>query len=229
MINQSKSDLERAFDTQLRVLGYDLPLPEPDYKFHPSRNWAVDRAWPDLKIAVEIEGGGHGMRVKCHNCGVNVRARKGDGSLGREIRIGGWHARRTRYLADVEKYNSLSALGWLLFRFTNEDIIGNPFDMVDQIREAIVYKMPSIKLVEELTPREMEVLYLIAAGFRSREIAERLGVKINAVRTYAQELCQKLNVRTRAAAIARASAWKMIDLTEIPWIAEPDEFFAEIE
>jgi len=229
MSNSKKSDLERAFDTQFRILGYDLPQPVAGHKFHPLRNWELDRAWPDLKIAVEIEGGGHGIRVKCHNCGHYVRARKCDGSLGREIRIGGWHARRTRYLTDIEKYNALSAMGWLLFRFTNEDIIGDPFEMVDQIREAIVYKMPSIKLVEELTPREMEVLYMIAAGFRSREIAERLGVRLNAVRTYAQELCQKLNVRTRAAAVARASLWKMIDLSEIPWIAEPDEIFPDLE
>lgn len=44
----------------LRLLLYttELPLPETEYRFHPTRKFRLDIAWPDHKIGVEIQGGG---------------------------------------------------------------------------------------------------------------------------------------------------------------------------
>jgi very-short-patch-repair endonuclease len=36
--------------------------PEREFKFHPTRGWRVDFAWPDRKLAVEIESSVH--RIK---------------------------------------------------------------------------------------------------------------------------------------------------------------------
>jgi very-short-patch-repair endonuclease len=36
--------------------------PVREYQFHPTRRWRVDFAWPDRKVAVEIEGSVH--RIK---------------------------------------------------------------------------------------------------------------------------------------------------------------------
>jgi len=47
------------------------------------------------------------------------------------------------------------------------------------------------------TPREMEILQLIAAGLSNREIAERLNVSENTVKTHAARLFAKLNARRR--------------------------------
>lgn len=37
-----------------------LKLPEPitEYRFHPVRMWRFDAAWPDYRVAVEVQGGG---------------------------------------------------------------------------------------------------------------------------------------------------------------------------
>ena len=48
-----------------------------------------------------------------------------------------------------------------------------------------------------VTPREMEILQLIAAGLSNREIAERLNVSENTVKTHATRLFAKLNARRR--------------------------------
>ncbi|MGI0119640.1 hypothetical protein [Zooshikella sp. RANM57] len=43
---------------ELHIRGMKLPKPETEYIFHPSRCWRFDFAWPDRKLAVEVEGGG---------------------------------------------------------------------------------------------------------------------------------------------------------------------------
>ena len=54
-----------------------------------------------------------------------------------------------------------------------------------------------------LTPREREVLALIAQGCRDREIAQRLVLAEKTVKTHAQNILRKLEVHNRAAAVAR--------------------------
>jgi DNA-binding NarL/FixJ family response regulator len=59
-------------------------------------------------------------------------------------------------------------------------------------------------LAEHLTAREIEVLQLLAEGASSREIAERLGVSPNTVRTHVQGILSKLQVHSRLEAAAFA-------------------------
>ena len=37
----------------------NLPQPVTEYYFHDFRNWRIDFAWPEIFVAVEIEGRGH--------------------------------------------------------------------------------------------------------------------------------------------------------------------------
>ena len=39
-----------------------LPEPYREHVFHPSRNWRIDLAFPDRKLAIEVDGGVH--RIK---------------------------------------------------------------------------------------------------------------------------------------------------------------------
>ncbi|HEX6316709.1 MAG TPA: response regulator transcription factor [Gemmatimonadaceae bacterium] len=55
-----------------------------------------------------------------------------------------------------------------------------------------------------LTPREMEILEAMAAGFSNREIAERLFVSENTVKTHAARLFDKLSAKRRTQAVQRA-------------------------
>ena len=60
--------------------------------------------------------------------------------------------------------------------------------------------------VEQLgiTPRELEILEAMAAGFSNREISERLFVSENTVKTHAARLFDKLSARRRTQAVQRA-------------------------
>ena len=58
--------------------------------------------------------------------------------------------------------------------------------------------------VEELTPRERQVLTLVADGLTGWQIAERLGVGRATVRTHVEHAREKLRCRSRAEAVARA-------------------------
>jgi DNA-binding CsgD family transcriptional regulator len=55
---------------------------------------------------------------------------------------------------------------------------------------------------ERLTPRQRESLPLLAAGYRSREIAVRLGISIKTVEAHREHLGRRLRV-TNVAGLVR--------------------------
>jgi DNA-binding NarL/FixJ family response regulator len=57
---------------------------------------------------------------------------------------------------------------------------------------------------ESLTPRELEVLQLMARGFTNRQIGGRLQISEHTVKFHAGAVLGKLNARSRAEAVARA-------------------------
>lgn len=65
--------------------------PIAEFRFHPTRRWRFDFAWPERKIALEIEGGVW--------------------NYGRHIRPKG-------FLADLRKYNTAAIMGWRIIRLT---------------------------------------------------------------------------------------------------------------
>jgi very-short-patch-repair endonuclease len=86
-----QSELELAFLYQLKVTS--MPPCETEYRFADSigRKWRFDCAWPELMVAVELEGG------------TWVRGR---------------HTRGSGFEKDCEKYNWAARLGWTVYRFT---------------------------------------------------------------------------------------------------------------
>jgi len=56
---------------------------------------------------------------------------------------------------------------------------------------------------EELTPRESEILTLLTRGYRSKEVADELAIGIQTVHTHLRNIYEKLQVRSRAEAVAR--------------------------
>lgn len=55
-----------------------------------------------------------------------------------------------------------------------------------------------------ISPREYEVLQLIAQGLSNQEIAERLFLSLNTVKTHTSNVFAKLNVQRRTQAIQKA-------------------------
>ncbi|HEY4138628.1 MAG TPA: response regulator transcription factor [Casimicrobiaceae bacterium] len=127
----------------------------------------------------------------------------------------------------VEIYGGLvalvfSALGiWLGLRLTKskqtvvvrEIPIEVPVDVPVEVRVAVPMHargsfVADALRVEQLgiTPRELEILGLIADGLSNREIAERLYVSENTVKTHSSRLFDKLNAKRRTQAVQIAKA-----------------------
>lgn len=74
-----------------RISSIGIKDPVLEYKFHPSRKWRFDIAFPAEKIAVEAEGG---------------------------VWTNGAHVRGKHFNSDSEKYNQAAILGWIVLRYT---------------------------------------------------------------------------------------------------------------
>ena len=57
--------------------------------------------------------------------------------------------------------------------------------------------------VEDLSPREREVLDLLASGYIYKEIGDKLGIRVETVRSHVKNICEKMHVRNRVEAVAR--------------------------
>lgn len=61
-----------------------------------------------------------------------------------------------------------------------------------------------------ITPRELEILELIAEGLSNREIADRLFVSENTVKTHSSRVFDKLGARRRTQAVQMAKTLRLI-------------------
>jgi len=65
-------------------------------------------------------------------------------------------------------------------------------------------------MMDELSECELEVLDLVAAGLSNREIADKLFISLNTVKTHTKNINSKLDVNSRVKAVARAKELKLI-------------------
>jgi DNA-binding CsgD family transcriptional regulator len=63
----------------------------------------------------------------------------------------------------------------------------------------------------DLTPRQRQLLRLVAAGQTNRQIGRQLGVQESTVRKHLENVFQRLDVQSRTAAVARAYALGAVD------------------
>ena len=71
------------------------------------------------------------------------------------------------------------------------------------------------RIVEHLTPRELEVLTHLTEGFSNRAIASDLGIEYTTVRGHVQSLLAKLGARSRVDAVARAYRTGLLRETDL--------------
>jgi DNA-binding CsgD family transcriptional regulator len=71
--------------------------------------------------------------------------------------------------------------------------------------ETQVLEVPKVETGPHLSPRQQQVLELMAEGMTNAQIGDQLGVTERTVKAYAQELYDKLGVRNRAGAVAEAA------------------------
>jgi DNA-binding NarL/FixJ family response regulator len=66
------------------------------------------------------------------------------------------------------------------------------------------------RLLADLTPREMEVLRLMADGLDNRAIADRLSISFTTVRGHVQHILEKLDAHSKLEAVARAAKFALL-------------------
>jgi LuxR family maltose regulon positive regulatory protein len=64
--------------------------------------------------------------------------------------------------------------------------------------------------LDALTARELEVLQLMAAGMKNREIADQLVLSLGTVKWYSSQILSKLQAQNRVQAIDHARALNLL-------------------
>jgi DNA-binding NarL/FixJ family response regulator len=72
-----------------------------------------------------------------------------------------------------------------------------------KVIDAFALKEKSNKYFQELSRREQEILDLLSKGFRYKEIADRLFLSIDTVRTHVRNIYEKLQVNCRVEALKK--------------------------
>ena len=103
------SDLEDELMLQIQARG--MPEPLRQHKFHPSRLWRADFAWPAYRVIAEVQGGTY--QHMAHSTGTGIHR-------------------------DYEKANSAQLMGYIYLQFDREMIEDG--SAVDAIRKAIVWE-----------------------------------------------------------------------------------------
>ncbi len=120
----------------------------------------------------------------------------------------------------------LGARGYLLKNTSGGDLL----DAIRRVHagEAIIAPVMAVKLLDEfaslstmpkkqnlrqgnLSPREREVLALVAQGLRNKEIGENLSISPHTVKAHLRSILDKLHLRTRAEAAAWAATHGMVE------------------
>lgn len=109
-----KSDRYALFPKMVQGLGIEVPVSE--HKFHPVRKWRFDFAWPEAKVALEVEGGFF-------------------------MKGGGRHQRGAGARADMEKYNEAACMGWRILRIMPEQLYRS--ETFSQIRRCLTSPKPN--------------------------------------------------------------------------------------
>jgi len=82
----------------------------------------------------------------------------------------------------------------------------------EQVTAAIVARHRDIAGDFELTPRELDVLTLLAEGASNKMIAQRLGISVHTAKFHVGSLLDKLDATGRTDAVAHAARRGVINL-----------------
>jgi DNA-binding NarL/FixJ family response regulator len=125
-----------------------------------------------------------------------------------------------RLAADVAALLNLLPAGGLLLRETDSDqlvaaLLALAMDLF--VFDPLLHILPAQEavpepLAEPLTPRELEVLQLLAEGLANKMIARQLDISDHTVKFHVNAILTKLNAQSRTEAVVRATRLGLIIL-----------------
>jgi DNA-binding NarL/FixJ family response regulator len=154
------------------------------------------------RLKLELTGVSGSERRDGHGASVVVLADHDDGHLlGRAVRAGarGWVPRDASADDLTAAVRAVATGGtWIPPKVLTR--------LLDELTEL---QTSTQKILATLTPREREVLTCLSEGLNRMEVASRLRLSTNTVRTHVQAILSKLNVNSSVAAVALMRKAKM--------------------
>ena len=93
------------FTAVVKRLG--APAPVREYQFTPERKFRFDYAWPEQRVAVEVDGG---------------------------VWHGGRHTRGAGIVRDLTKMNLATLKGWRVLRFTPDQLLNEAGQVIELLK-----------------------------------------------------------------------------------------------
>lgn len=106
-----KHDLSDTFAATWKLVAPNDVAYVREHRFHPTRRWKFDFAFPEHRVAVEMEGG--------------IYSKKGG------------HSSVTGIKRDIEKYTAAAVLGWRVLRYHTDDMRKRPVQVIEEVLAAI--------------------------------------------------------------------------------------------
>jgi DNA-binding NarL/FixJ family response regulator len=172
------------------------------------------RLLPDILVLdldlTDIDGFEVSRRLRAVGCDVRVLGTTGEGGpaavLGAlRVGIGGLLDRLGVATGLPEALRQLEAHGRAFTAEQQELALAQFGAFVRRSRERAT-------IVSSLTPRQREIIRLIAGGFTSRQMATQLGLSERTIESHITEAYRRLGVRTRVQAVAKAVQAGFADL-----------------
>ncbi len=123
----------------------------------------------------------------------------------------------TSFGGDAELQQALDsgAAGVLLKGASGEEVVDavrRVYGGQRYLAQDVQQEISSGQALPTLTPREIEVLGLVAEGLRNREIANCLGLSLSTVKAHVNSILEKLDAQDRTEAVTRALRRGLISL-----------------
>jgi two-component system nitrate/nitrite response regulator NarL len=115
----------------------------------------------------------------------------------------------------IHKANAIDEVVEAVRRLRVGEVLLSQDEVVEMLRAASKERQKGHEArlaVEQLTPRELEVLQALAEGLDSREVAEKLNITVETERTHVVNILNKFGARSRLQALVLAARYGLVEI-----------------